>query len=268
MTEPPPQVRPLAATELPALDRRVHAAHGDAWQAQGRLRVAHGGGVAALPGVRLMSSGLPAAQWNGGDVDDPARLDLPAVAAWYAGSAFGRGVPWGLRLPAGTLVPAGRRLLRQACMALQPGAFLAPGQADAACTIRPATPADLDLVAALDAGSFGGAAAPLRAWLAPQLGAAGFSVALAFCDDRPAGVATAVRTDERAGACVGVFGVGVLPWARRRGVATTLTGWLLVRAFADGAQLAHLNPVTEAAERLYARLGFSATTGIDVVVAL
>ncbi|MGH6623605.1 MAG: GNAT family N-acetyltransferase, partial [Burkholderiaceae bacterium] len=58
--------------------------------------------------------------------------------------------------------------------------------------------------------------------------------------------------------------VGVLERARRRGVGSALTSWLLERAFADGATLAHLNPDSDAAARLYARLGFVETAGLDV----
>ena len=47
-----------------ALAERVWSAHGDAWQAEGRLRQSRGGGAVALPGIRLMSSGLPHAQWK------------------------------------------------------------------------------------------------------------------------------------------------------------------------------------------------------------
>lgn len=62
-------------------DAQVTAAQGDAWQAEGRLRVPLGGGAEELPGVRLMSSGLPHAQWNNGDVTDPARMPMPRVRA-------------------------------------------------------------------------------------------------------------------------------------------------------------------------------------------
>jgi ribosomal protein S18 acetylase RimI-like enzyme len=63
---------------------------------------------------------------------------------------------------------------------------------------------------------------------------------------------------------VGIFGVGVLEHARRRGVGGALTTWLLERTFAGGATFAHLNPDTDAAARLYARLGFIETIGLDV----
>ena len=43
-----------------------------------------------------------------------------------------------------------------------------------------------------------------------------------------------------------------------------MTSWLLEQAFADGAALAHLNPDSDAAARLYARLGFVETAGLDV----
>ena len=76
-------------------DERVWTAQGDAWQAEGRRRVALGGGAAELPGIRVMASGLPHAQWNSGDVSDPTRVDVETVRDWYASRAHGRGVPWG-----------------------------------------------------------------------------------------------------------------------------------------------------------------------------
>jgi predicted GNAT family acetyltransferase len=39
---------------------------------------------------------------------------------------------------------------------------------------------------------------------------------------------------------------------------------LIERALDDGATLAHLNPDSGAAARLYARLGFRETRGLDV----
>jgi GNAT superfamily N-acetyltransferase len=96
------------------------------------------------------------------------------------------------------------------------------------------------------------------------VGATAFSVALALQAGRAVGIATAIRTDDRAGPCVGIFGVGVLAHARRRGVASALTSWLLVRAFGDGAELAHLNPDSDAGASLYARLGFEETAGFDI----
>ena len=43
-----------------------------------------------------------------------------------------------------------------------------------------------------------------------------------------------------------------------------MTSWLLEMVFTQGATLAHLNPDSEPAARLYARLGFIETAGLDV----
>jgi GNAT superfamily N-acetyltransferase len=58
----------------------------------------------------------------------------------------------------------------------------------------------------------------------------------------------------------------VLPHARRRGVASAVTEWLLDRGAAAGAQLAHLHPDTDEAARIYARLGFVEVDGLDIYV--
>ena len=242
---------------------RVRAAQGDAWQAKGRLFESLGGAVGELPGVRLMSSGLNQVGRNGGDVHEPDAVDLDDIRAWFAW----RDVPWGLRVRAGTRWPHGRRLFRQRCMALDPPRLRPVGIASA-IALREAQPDDADIVASLDATAFGGEHAASRAWIAPRLGAPGFLVALASLDGVPAGTATAVLTDEWAGPAVGIFGVGVLPEARRRGIGAALSSWLLDRAFADGATLAHLNPDSDDAARLYARLGFVETSGFDVYTGL
>ena len=252
---------------MTVLDQRVWSAQGDAWQAEGRLREPLGGGAAELPGIRLMASGLPHAQWNNGDVTDPGRVDIEAVRAWYAGRAHGTGVPWGVRVPAGMPFGHGRYLFRKRCMGLVCSHFI-PAAPVAGLRIRRATPSDAQAVAGIDASAFGGPMALTRPWGEPQLGAAGFTVALAEFDGDPVGIATAIVTDVRAGPAVGLFGVGVLDRARARGVGSAATSWLLERAFDRGADLAHLNPDTAAAARLYGRLGFTETRGLDVYIEL
>jgi GNAT superfamily N-acetyltransferase len=246
-----------------ALDERVWSAHGDAWQAEGRLRQSRGGGAVALPGIRLMSSGLPHAQWNNGDVTDPARVDVEAVRAWYAARADGDGVPWGVCVPAGSQFALGQHVFRKRCMALLPDRFRAV-RASPGVSIGDALPADVDTFARIDAAAFAGTVEQTLPWVAPHFGATGFIVALATVDGEPVGVATAIHTDDRAGQCVGIFGVGVLVHARRRGIGGAMTSWLLEKVFARGATLAHLNPDSDAAARLYARLGFIETAGLDV----
>jgi GNAT superfamily N-acetyltransferase len=239
--------------------QRVWAAQGDAWVARGRLFAALGGAVAELPGVRVVASGLNQLGKNGGDVHDPEAVPLDDVRTWFAE----RRVEWGLRLPAETPWPHGRRLFRQRCMVLDPVGFrpvsLPPG-----VDLRTAGPIDLALVAALDAVAFGGVTSDSAAWMAPTLGARGIHVAVASLDGVPVGTATSVVTDDWAGPAVGLFGVAVVPEARRRGIGGAVSSWLLERAFADGARLAHLNPDTDGAARLYARLGFAESCGFDV----
>ena len=58
----------------------------------------------------------------------------------------------------------------------------------------------------------------------------------------------------------------MLAAARRRGIAAALSSWLLERGFAAGAELAHLNPDSDEAARLYGRLGFIELPGLDVYV--
>ena len=119
-------------------------------------------------------------------------------------------------------------------------------------------------MARIDAEAFETPIEQARSWIEPQLGAARFTVALAVQGDTPVGIATAIRTDGRAGPCVGIFGVAVAGPARGRGIGSAITSWLVERAFAAGATLAHLNPDSEAAARLYSRLGFRETAGLDI----
>jgi ribosomal protein S18 acetylase RimI-like enzyme len=100
--------------------------------------------------------------------------------------------------------------------------------------------------------------------MAPRLGAAGFRVGIASLDGLPVGTATAVATDEWAGPAVGLYGVAVVPEARRRGIGAALSAWLLEQAFVDDAKFAHLNPDTDDAARLYRRLGFLESPGFDI----
>lgn len=250
-----------------ALDERVWTAHGDAWQAEGRLRTRFGGGAREYAGVRLSSSGLPHRQWNNGDLTDLARFDLAEVRDWFAARARGAGVPWGIRVPAGTRFPHGRFLFAKRCMALVPARF-APPQIPADVELIVPAVDDIERVAQIDAAAFDESVEHTRPWIAPHFDAAGFSVALARLNGEAVATATAVHTDDRAGRCACIFGVGVLAHARGRGIGAAITSWLVERAFDAGATLAHLNPNTEVAARIYTRLGFVETSGFDIYIDL
>jgi GNAT superfamily N-acetyltransferase len=241
------------------LNHRVRTAHGDAWQEQGRLRIPYGGAFAQLPGIRLMASGLPHPQWNNGDVTDASAVDIESVRAWYAD----RGVPWGVRVPSDQEWTVGRHLFAKRLMGLTPDEFV-PAPVVAGLMVREATASDIDVVAHLDAAAFGGESSVDRPWLEPHLHADRATVALALLDGEPAGTAYALRSDGLAGPAVYLAGVGVLDAARGRGVAAAVSGWLLERGFATGAELAHLHPDSDLAARVYARLGFVEVPGFNV----
>jgi GNAT superfamily N-acetyltransferase len=240
--------------------RRVHVAHADAWQAQGRLREPYGGGALEVRGLRLMASGLPQAQWNGGDVT-AADADVETAREFYAA----RGAAWGLRVPPGIRWAHGRRLLTLRVMALDAAAFR-PAPAVAGLAIGPAGAGELEAVLGVDAVAFGEEPDVERAWIEPHFGAPGVDVALARLDGEPAATGYTIRTDDRAGPCLYLAGIAVLPRARRRGVGAAVSSWLLERGLARGAELAHLHADTDAAARVYARLGFGDTEGLHVYV--
>jgi GNAT superfamily N-acetyltransferase len=244
------------------LTARVRAAHGDAWEAQGRLREAAGGGALELRGIRLMASGLPYAQFNNGDVTEPDP-DLEGARAFYAQ----RRVPWGVCVPSHLPWPHGRHLFRKRLMGL-PAAAFQPVPAVPGLQIERAGPGQLETVVAVDTAAFVSDPAQMRPWLEPCLRARRVEVALATLGGEPVATALALRSGGRAGPCLCLGGVAVLAAARRRGVGAAISSWLLARGLAAGAQLAHLQADSDDAARVYARLGFAETGGLDVYVEL
>ena len=244
---------------MPA-DARVRTAHADAWAAEGVLREPMGGGALTLTGIRCMASGLPQPQYNGADVT-AAHPDLEGARAFYAD----RGLGLGVRVPEGMPWSAGRHVLDLRLMRLRPAAFV-PAPAVDGLTVRKATRNDLEAVAALDAEAFGGGPDDSRPWIAPRLGAAGFTVALAELGGEPAATAYANLTDGAAGPAVLLAGVGVAAALRRRGIAAAVSSWLLEGGLAAGARLGHLHADTDDAARVYARLGFGEAGALGVFV--
>jgi ribosomal protein S18 acetylase RimI-like enzyme len=227
---------------------------------QGELRVPAGGATATPRDLQLMAAGFEAPGVNSGDVIGPDP-DLDAAREFYAA----RGVRWGLRVPAEMPWPHGRRLFRRRVMAL-PRADFRPAPAVAGLALRRAGPADLASVLHVDSTVFGLDPGDNTRWLEPLLAAEVADVAFAELDGEPAGTAYTLRSDGTGGPALYLAGVGVLAGARRRGVGAALSSWLLERGFAAGAELAHLNPDTDEAARLYERLGFTETPGLDVYI--
>jgi GNAT superfamily N-acetyltransferase len=240
------------------LAARVRTAHGDAWAAEGVLREPTGGAARSLTGIRLMASGLPQPQWNGADVT-AADPDLDEARAFYAE----RGLTLGVRVPEGMPWEAGHHRVRLRLMGLEPAAFR-PAARVPGLVLRDAGPEDLDAVLDLDAAAFGHDREEARPWIAPHIGAPGFTVALASLADEPAATAYSVRTDGAAGPCLLLAGVAVAEPLRRRGIGAAVSSWLLARGFAEGVRLAHLQADTAAAARVYARLGFVDAGALDV----
>jgi ribosomal protein S18 acetylase RimI-like enzyme len=233
----------------------VRAAHGDAWQALGVA------GTCELPGLRLSATGLAHPQWNDGDVDDPALVDVDAVRAWYAE----RAVPWGLRVPAGAAWPHGRKLFSKRLMGLVPGDF-DPAAPPPDVVVRAGTTAELDAVVAVDAAAFEEPVEVEQPWIALLSAHPAVIVAVAEVGSEVVGTGSVTRTDGRAGPAGYVAGIAVAAANRRRGIGAAITSRLVTTAFAAGARMCHLHPDTDAAAAIYARLGFVEVDGLDIYV--
>lgn len=236
-----------------AIRRRVLDAHGDAWQAEGRQRTAHGGGTAEVRGARLMASGIAAAKWNNADVT-AADADVEAIAAWYGE----RDVPWGVRVPLGIELDLGAPLFVKRCLYLH-----ARDRREAprpALELRRAAATELERFAAAEAAAFGDDLATAHRWLEPVFGKEGFTHWLALDDAGEAkAVATVVRTDERAGPAAMLTGVA-------GEAALFLAGAATEGAFDDGAELVHLHTAFEHEAAMWAGVGFREVPGFLVRV--
>ena len=233
----------------------VRIAHADAWQTLG-VRA-----TAALPGVRLMATGLPHPQWNNGDVDAPALVDIEAVRSWYDDL----GVPWGMRVPAGADWPQGRLLFTKRLMGLVPEEFVAAPLPDGV-RIETAVSDDLEDALAVDSVAFDESPDIQRPWLELLLAHPAVTTAVARDASGVVGVGSVTISDGPAGRAGYVAGIAVLPPARRRGIGAALSSWLVQSAWRAGATLCHLHPDTDEAARIYQRLGFVEVEGLDIYV--
>jgi ribosomal protein S18 acetylase RimI-like enzyme len=224
-----------------------------------RLRRANVSGAECLEvdGLLLALSNLPEPALNGVMVEREPRHPASAFAEAERLMAA-RGLAFGVDVQAGRhpavdrwLTDAGltRLLVREAMtspVGTLPEALPPPG-------VEIRRVADEDEAAALarvDVASFGGSKEiALRFYAAGAFGVEGAASFVAWEGAEPAGAATGYRHE----GSVGVFGVGVVPSARGRGLGRALTV-TAARAF-PGVDLAWLHPTPEAG-RLYDRLGF------------
>jgi ribosomal protein S18 acetylase RimI-like enzyme len=209
-----------------------------------------------------MASGLAYAYLNAACVTDPELADVGVARAWYAE----RNLPWGVIVPSGSPWPHGRRLLSEQLMATTPSTF-SDAPTPPGLVLRRAGTADLDDVVAVDNGAFASSPAEARAWLGPLCRSSEVHVVIGTLDGEPVAVGYGTECDGEAGASLYVGGIGVLPQARRRGIAAAVVTWLAKPGFDAGARFAHLQTVSAEAARLYRRLGFSDFNGIDIYAA-
>jgi ribosomal protein S18 acetylase RimI-like enzyme len=163
----------------------------------------------------------------------------------------------------------GRHLLCQRLMGLRPPAFV-PAPTASGLRLRAADTRDLEGVLRVDTAAFGSDAEAGRPWLAALLGApdAVVTVACALAERQIVATGYTVLTDATAGPSAFLAAIAVLPEYRRRGFGSAVSSWLVRRGFEAGAKLAHLAPDDERAARLYGRLGFVETAGLDIYVDL
>lgn len=235
-----------------------------------RAEVVEGGEVVEVDGLVVALSNLPAPELNGTRVarepKDPARALAAARAVFRSrGHAF-----FGIEIEVGRHPRVedairGMGLERvEAWPAMAVGIdALPPSDPPDGVAVRPVTELDeLWAVHAIEVETFGTPAPVAERFVGrPMLEDDRVRMLLAWDGDRAVGEATGYL----ANGTVGVFGVGVIPDARRRGVGAGLT-IAAARAFGDGADLAWLQPSTMAAS-MYRRLGFETVSEWEVWVA-
>ena len=215
----------------------LRSAHGDAWQAEGRLRAPFGGGAAEIRGARMMASGLPVPKWNNADIVS-ADVSVDALQAWYAE----RDVPWGIRVPLELNFHLGEPLFEKRCAGLLRD-VLRPAAAVTGVSIHRASPADLPAYAAVELAGFGSEDPELeRRWLEPAMGAPGFDHWIAEAADEAVGVAMTLRTAGRAGPAAYLGGVAAVPGWQGKSLEAMLASRAATEALNAGAAFVHFNP--------------------------
>lgn len=235
-----------------------------------RATVVEGGEVIDLDGLVVALTNLPAPELNGTRVArEPA--DAPAALEEARGVFRSRGHPFfGIeielgrhpRVEAAIGVAGLGRVEAWPAMAVEV-AVLPEQPPPRGVEIRRVTrPADLDAVRAVEVATFGTPTAVAERFVGTgMLGHERIETFTAWTRDEPVGEATAYLVD----GAVGIFGVGVVGPARRRGIGAALT-LRAARAFGGRADLAWLQP-SDMARGIYERLGFRTVSDWEVWVA-
>jgi len=236
------------------LARAVVAAH------RRRTDLVPGGQVVELDGLVVQLTGLPDPSMNFCVVEtEPA--DPSAALRAAEGTLAAIGMPFGIDLPVGAYPELDRavrdrgfrRVVGRPIMTAAVGDLPALAPPWEAQIDRASSDEDLAALADVDTEVFEVDPAVSRGLYARPVGqASDIALLLARLDGAPVGAAFAVRVEET----VGVFGVGVRPSARRRGLGGALT-CAAARAVGMPTDVAWLFPSDEA-RALYGRLGFVA----------
>jgi ribosomal protein S18 acetylase RimI-like enzyme len=232
-----------------------------------RALAVEGGEVLEVDGLVVTLTNLPAPELNGVRVAtapvDPAGA-LAAAEQHFRDRGhhfFGIEIEVG-RHPSveGAIRDAGlERVEGWPAMAVAVGG-LSEATAPDDVTIRTVTDAsDLPAVRAVEVDTFGTPPEVAERFVGPgMLADHHVRMFTAWSNGEPVGEAVAYLT----GTTVGIFGVGVLERARRRGIGTALT-LTAAHAFGDAADLVWLQP-SAMAEGIYSRLGFRTVSRWEV----
>jgi GNAT superfamily N-acetyltransferase len=235
-----------------------------------RAEAVEGGEVVELGGLVVALTNLPAPELNGTRVAwEPGD---PVAALVAARDVFrSRGHPFfGIEIEVGRHPGVERAIRAEGLVRIEAWPAMAAAIDDLpdvptppGLEIRAVTSdRDLDPIRSVEVATFGAEPYVAERFMGPgMLRDDRIRMFTAWVDDRPVGEASAYLVD----GTVGLFGVGVVEPARRRGIGAALTA-RAARAFDDRADLAWLQP-SNMARRLYERLGFRTVSSWEVWIA-
>jgi GNAT superfamily N-acetyltransferase len=234
-----------------------------AWR--NRVRHLEGHVLGSRDGVLVCLSMLPADDQNVTVIEREPQ-DALATLSWADRLVEMQGRTFGVELEPGRH-PAVDQAVRELgldvvvsrpAMAVRVADLAPPALPEGAAVRRVVDPGDLAAVVELEVRAFGTAPEVAERMLGPSmLEAPGIAVVLATIDGAPAGFAW---TSVHEGA-VGVFGVGVGPELRRRGIGRAVTAFAIHDA--PDVDLAWLQP-TEMGRPLYEDMGFEVVSPWEV----